>query len=142
VSYPHIASDGHVFFLLDTAAVTEITHMTVPLYLAASSPAKSVVCILLYISRISISVTSTRIMSATHPMNLLPPHHSWEVEGWTAVFTDRTLCRLGRCFCFECHCDSFGLFLSLFLHWCVCVCVLQSHCPVDDCATPLYRTQR
>ncbi|TNN55278.1 hypothetical protein EYF80_034544 [Liparis tanakae] len=39
-------------------------------------------------------------------MNLLPPHHSWEVEGWTAVFTDRTLWGSGEPLSSGRLCDS------------------------------------
>uniref|UniRef100_A0A3B4WHG4 Phosphoinositide-3-kinase regulatory subunit 6 n=1 Tax=Seriola lalandi dorsalis TaxID=1841481 RepID=A0A3B4WHG4_SERLL len=40
--------------------------------------------------------------------------------------------------CFECHCDSFGLFLSLFPCVCVCVCIAEplSSGPLCDCPLP------
>lgn len=105
------------------------------LYFTVSSVAKSVesvVCIFI-IFRISISMTSTRfrpiIMSATHPMNLLFPHPSWEVEGQTAVFAKR---------------KSWGCFLfwvSLWQFWSLPF-LYQSHCLVDHCVTALSLTQR
>lgn len=36
--------------------------------------------------------------------------------------------------CFECHCDSFGLFLSLFLY--VCIAEPLSSGPLCDCPLP------
>lgn len=58
---------------------------------------------------------------------------SWECEGQTAVFAER---KLWGYFCFECHCDSFGLFLTLFLPVCVCIAEPLSRGPLCDCPLP------
>lgn len=116
------------------------------LYVAVSSMAKSVesvVCIFI-ILRISISMTSTLFSQCSHVSNPVQWTCSPLIPAVTVRDRQKCLqtgsCRGGEVFCFECHCDSFGFFLSLFLH--VHVCVLQSHCPVDNCVTALFLTQR
>ena len=124
----------------------EIKHVTSPL--SSGFLYSQISRVSFNIFRISISITSTVFPLHYHVSSPIRWTCSALIPAGTESYrqqgSQRGSCGGGEVFCFECHCDSFGLFLSPFLHVCVCVCVcvLQSHCPVDDCVTAPSLTQR
>ena len=103
----------------------EIKHVTSPL--SSGFLYSQISRVSFNIFRISISITSTVFPLHYHVSSPIRWTCSALIPAGTESYrqqgSQRGSCGGGEVFCFECHCDSFGLFLSPFLHVCVCVCV-------------------